>query len=146
MHSTSSRGAVESTMVIDNSQWHQWWAWYPIFVPSMDQPGAGHWIWLRSVLRRWRDPAPLRPGYWHYCLDHFELIRLQALEQQSIDPRPVFSIGLVGMGTCSPQQLLNITTSSNRPSSSSLTFNSVRIVNSSTCQQKNPPAKIQVQP
>ena len=131
-------------MVTDNKQWHEWWAWRPVFVPDPQQYGIGCWVWMRQIYRRWCTEGLEQLGYWQYCLDDFHLIHLQALEQQSINRAgTVFSSGLVGLGTCSPQQLLNITTSSNRPSSSSLTFNSAIIAKNILCQQKNPPAKNQ---
>jgi len=118
-------------MVTDNKQWHEWWAWRPVFVPDPQQYGIGCWVWMRQIYRRWCTEGLEQLGYWQYCLDDFHLIHLQALKQQAIDQ--VNNRAWVN----------SMNMSSLNTSSIAATTSSVIIAKNILCQQKNPPAKNQ---
>ena len=131
-------------MVTDNTQWHQWRAWHPIFVPDVSQKGQGTWVWMNNVFRRWRTEGLEQLGYWQYCLDEFQMIRLQDLEQQAAKRVNTWTAwASVSLPSSYMAQIYggvlsaNVITSSNAVNTSSVT-----ILNTSICQPKNPTQQV----
>jgi len=69
--------------------WHDWWAWCPVFVPNSDPASrSGHWVWCEKIFRRIEispDGTFHGSGHWQYCLNEFELIRLVANQAKQVD-------------------------------------------------------------
>lgn len=76
----------------DMTQWHMWYAWHPVFVPTVGKYGVGTWVWFSKLYRRRQYSGDERLFYWEYCLDDFELIKLQALAKDK-SPMNFYSSG-----------------------------------------------------
>ena len=69
--------------------WHDWWAWHPVFVPNPDPASrSGQWVWCEKIFRRIEispDGTFHGSGHWQYCLNEFELLRLAAYQAKQVD-------------------------------------------------------------
>jgi hypothetical protein len=44
------RGSIETRRVLDELEWHRWFAWYPVIVARDNE--LAYWAWLQSVERK----------------------------------------------------------------------------------------------
>ena len=44
------RGSIETRRVLDELEWHRWFAWYPVVVARENE--RAHWAWLQFVERK----------------------------------------------------------------------------------------------
>jgi hypothetical protein len=61
------RGSLENRRVLDELEWHRWFAWYPVIVAKDDE--LAQWAWLQFVERkthwsrvRYREARPPLPS------------------------------------------------------------------------------------
>src|SRR6476661_1221731 len=44
------RGSIETRRVLDELEWHRWFAWYPVVVATDNE--RAYWAWLQFVERK----------------------------------------------------------------------------------------------
>jgi len=48
-------------------QWHNWFAWYPVRVPTKGRMSKQHKVWLKTVRRRGTlEMCGFTDAYWHW--------------------------------------------------------------------------------
>ena len=65
--------------------WHPWWAWHVVYAQNIFDPAHGEWAWMRTVYRRRAKDTYYGTTHWEYCIDDFQMIRIQSFEAKALD-------------------------------------------------------------
>ena len=67
-----------------NSNWHRWFAWYPVLIAIEGTPD--YWVWFEYIERKWKRAAYSGEGSWRYRRAGSRALGEQPLERLPAQP------------------------------------------------------------